>query len=170
MTDRVSILDGNTFVVSDRTGDIEPSLTTPTGLFTFDTRFLSKWVLTIDGERLTPLAVDDLQYFETRFFLVPGELTQYVDAKLSVHRRRSVGGSFEEDLTVFNHHLQQVCVDVRVDVESDFADIFDVKNANLRKAGKISKWVDGDGLHIGYKREAFHREADISIYVGHLFA
>jgi len=29
----VQILDGNTFVVSDRAGDIEASLTDPTGLF-----------------------------------------------------------------------------------------------------------------------------------------
>ena len=43
----VKILDGNTFVVSDGRGDIEASLTDPTGLFSFDTRFLSKWVLTV---------------------------------------------------------------------------------------------------------------------------
>ena len=48
----VRILDGNTFVVSDERGDIEASPTDPTGLFSFDTRFLSRWVLTVDGERL----------------------------------------------------------------------------------------------------------------------
>jgi hypothetical protein len=31
----VQILDGNTFVVSDDRGDIEASLTDPTGLFSF---------------------------------------------------------------------------------------------------------------------------------------
>ena len=44
--DLVQILDGNVFVVSDRRGDIEASLTDPTGLFCFDTRFVSRWVLT----------------------------------------------------------------------------------------------------------------------------
>ncbi len=86
----VKILDGNTFVVSDSRGDIEASLTDPTGLFSFDTRFLSRWVLTVNGERLNPLSVDDLQYFETRFFLVPGTGTVYIDAKLSVIRQRAV--------------------------------------------------------------------------------
>ena len=57
----VQILDGNTFVVSNANGDIEASLTDPTGLFSFDTRFLSTWVLTLNGERLNPLSVDDLQ-------------------------------------------------------------------------------------------------------------
>ena len=99
----VQILDGNTFVVSDDRGDIEASLTDPTGLFSFDTRFLSKWVLTVNGERLGALSVDDLQYFETRFFLVPGTGTVYIDAKLSVIRQRSVGAGFHEDLTILNH-------------------------------------------------------------------
>jgi hypothetical protein len=40
MKERVSILDGNTFLVSDRRGDIEPSFDFPTGLFSFDTRFI----------------------------------------------------------------------------------------------------------------------------------
>jgi N-terminal domain of (some) glycogen debranching enzymes len=45
----VKILDGNTFVVSDTRGDIEASPTDPTGLFSYDTRFLSEWVLTINA-------------------------------------------------------------------------------------------------------------------------
>jgi hypothetical protein len=47
----VQILDGNTFVVSDARGDIEASPTEPTGLFSYDTRFLSKWILTINGRQ-----------------------------------------------------------------------------------------------------------------------
>ena len=69
---QVRILDGNTFVVSDERGDIEASPTDPTGLFSFDTRFLSRWVLTVNGQRLNPLSIDDVNYFESRFFLVPG--------------------------------------------------------------------------------------------------
>ena len=64
--DQVRILDGNTFVVSDPRGDIEASMTDPTGLFSFDTRFLSKWLLTLNGERLSVLSTDDVRYFETR--------------------------------------------------------------------------------------------------------
>ena len=140
----VQILDGNTFVVSDSRGDIEASLTDPTGLFSFDTRFLSKWILTLDGERLNPLSVDDLQYFETRFFLVPGTGTVYVDAKLSVIRRRAVGDGFHEELTLLNHDEKPVEITVRIEAASDFADLFEVKDA-LKKKGKYSADVD-EGL------------------------
>ena len=75
-------------------GDIEASATDPTGLFSFDTRHLSRWILTLDDERLTALSTDDLQYFESRFFLVPGTGTVYIDAKQTVIRRRRVADEF----------------------------------------------------------------------------
>src|SRR5215831_9737295 len=135
MTDGlVQILEGNTFVVSDDRGDIEASLTDPTGLFSFDTRFLSRWVLTINGQRLTALSTDDLQYFKTRFFLVPGTGTVYVDSKLSVIRQRAVGQGFSEDLTILNHDEKPVQLTIRIEAASDFADLFEVKDA-LEKKG-----------------------------------
>ncbi|MGZ4357739.1 MAG: amylo-alpha-1,6-glucosidase, partial [Gaiellaceae bacterium] len=157
----VQILDGNTFVVSDSRGDIEASLTDPTGLFSFDTRFLSKWILTLDGERLNPLSVDDLQYFETRFFLVPGTGTVYVDAKLSVIRRRAVGDGFHEELTILNHDDKPVDITVRIEAAADFADLFEVKDA-LQKQGSYSVNLDKGSLRLGYDRETYHRETAIS--------
>ena len=157
----VKILDGNTFVVSDPRGDIEASLTDPTGLFSFDTRFLSTWVLTVNGERLNALSVDDLQYFEARFFLVPGTGTVYVDAKLSVIRRRAVGDGFHEELTILNHAEEPIELTVRVDADSDFADLFEVKDA-LKKKGTYTNRIDKDGLHLVYERETFARMTTIS--------
>jgi glycogen debranching enzyme len=159
--DLVQILDGNTFVVSDARGDIEASPTDPTGLFSFDTRFLSRWVLTISGQRLNALSTDDLQYFEARFFLVPGTGTVYVDAKLSVIRERAVGDGFLEQLTILNHETEAVDLDVRIDAESDFADLFEVKDA-LDKKGTRKNRVEGDRLVLGYERGAFVRETWIS--------
>jgi glycogen debranching enzyme len=162
--DLVSILDGNTFVVSDRRGDIEASLTDPTGLFSFDTRFLSKWVLTVNGRRLNALSVDDVNYFETRFFLVPGTGTVYVDAKLSVIRQRAVSAGFREELTILNHDNEWVDVTVRLEAASDFADLFEVKDA-LEKKGSYSSRVEDGKLHLAYDRESFSRSTAISATV-----
>ena len=137
MTDGlVRILEGNTFVVSDTRGDIEASATDPTGLFSFDTRFLSKWVLSVNGQRLNSLSTDDLHYFEARFFLVPGTGTVYVDAKLSVIRVRAVGDGFHEELSILNHDDKPVELQVRIDAYSDFADLFEVKDA-LEEEGDL---------------------------------
>jgi glycogen debranching enzyme len=157
----VKILDGNTFVVSDPRGDIEASATDPMGLFSFDTRFLSEWVLTIDGKRLNPLSTDDLQYFETRFFLVPGTGTVYVDSKLSVIRERAVGNGFSEQLTILNHADEPVDLNVRVDAACDFADLFEVKDALAKKGRRFSKVQDGR-LELAYERERFRRATEVS--------
>ena len=157
----VKILDGNTFVVSDDSGDIEASLTDPTGLFSFDTRFLSKWVLTVDDVRLNALSVDDLQYFETRFFLVPGTGTVYIDAKLSVIRQRAVANGFREVLTILNHDEKPVRLRVRIEAASDFADLFEVKDA-LKKKGRYANRVERGSLRLGYERETFRRWTLIS--------
>src|SRR4029450_4819411 len=159
-TDLVQILEGNTFVVSDSKGDIEASLTDPTGLFSFDTRFLSRWRLTINGDQLNALSTDDLHYFETRFFLVPGTGTVYVDSKLSVIRRRAVGDGFHEDLTILNHHGKAVELTVRIDAASDSADLFEVKDA-LPKKGTYSARVATPYLFLAYERDTFRRSTAI---------
>jgi glycogen debranching enzyme len=161
MTDLVSILDGNTFLVSDSRGDIDPSPTLPTGLFSFDTRFLSRWELTIDGERLHALSIDDLQYYETRFFLVPGEPTHYVDAKVSVIRQRTIGGSFDEQLTVLNHQGEPVELTIRVEVGCDFADLFEIKDVK-EKVGAAQAFVEDGRLRLSYRRDTFRRETIIT--------
>jgi len=157
----VKILDGNTFVVSDSRGDIEASLDDPTGLFTFDTRFLSRWILTIDGHRLNALSTDDLQYFEARFFLVPGTGTVYIDAKMSVIRQRAVGDGFSETISIINHDEKPVDVSVRLEAGCDFADLFEVKD-KLEKKGKYYTRVDGNQLVLGYERDTYRRETAIS--------
>jgi glycogen debranching enzyme len=159
--DLVRVLDGNTFVVSDARGDIEASTTEPTGLFSYDTRFLSTWVLTVDGLRLNALSTDDLQYFEARFFLVPATGTVYIDPKISVIRERAVGDGFHEDVTILSHSDEPARLTVRIEAASDFADLFEVKDA-LQKLGTYWTRIDDGKLVLGYRRESFQRETTIS--------
>jgi len=157
----VRILDGNTFVVSDERGDIEPSTTEPTGMFSYDTRFLSSWVLSIDGLRLNALSTYDLQYFEARFFLVPATGTLYIDPKVSVIRERAVGDGFHEELTILSHGDRAADIVVRIDAGCDFADLFEIKDA-LPKLGTYDTRVADGRLVFSYERETFRRETTIS--------
>ncbi|TDC79504.1 amylo-alpha-1,6-glucosidase [Micromonospora sp. KC606] len=161
-SDTIRILDGNTFVVSQDTGDIEATASEPTGLFSIDTRFLSRWVLTVNGERLNALSYDDLQYYEARFFLVPGIATHYIDAKLSIIRERAVGGSFREQVVILNHDEKPVDLEIRMEAGSDFADLFQVKDEIVNKKGEIYAEAEPDRLRLGYRRGNFVRETVIS--------
>jgi glycogen debranching enzyme len=157
----VSILEGNTFVVSDRDGNIEASATDTGGLFAWDTRFLSRWALTLNGVRPNVLSTDDLQYFSAQFFLVPGTGTVYVDAELSLVRKRAVGNGFHEDITILNHSDKPIDQELRIEAASDFADLFEVKDALAKKGQQYSK-VDDGRLILGYRRERFSRETIIT--------
>ncbi len=158
-----SILEGNKFVVSDLRGDIDASPTDPTGFFSFDTRFLSKWILTINGVRPNVLSTDDLEYFSVQFFLVPGTGTVYVDADFSIIRKRAVASGFHEDISIINHKGSPLDLTVRLDAAADFADLFEVKDA-LAKKGQHYQRVEQEQRHLilGYCRERFVRETQIT--------
>ncbi len=158
---QVSILDGNTFVVCDRRGDCDASPTETQGLFDADTRFLSRWVLTVNGKRPTVLSTDDVDYNTARFFLAPTSGTTYVDADLSVMRVRSVWRGFHEDLRVINHGKKPVDIDVRLEAAADFADLFEVKDA-LAKKGTTYHRLEEGALVLGYQRDTWVRETRIS--------
>ena len=134
----VSILDGNTFVVSDRRGDIEATPTDTQGLFLNDTRFLSRWVLTIDGLRPTLLSADDLAYFRVQFFLALATGTIYVDSHLSIVRRRSICDGFQEEIEIVNHDRQPVTLRVHLEAASDFADRWSRRRHSRRTTGGMT--------------------------------
>lgn len=153
----VSILDGSTFVVSDRRGDIEGKPGDEGGLFRQDMRFLSRWVLTIDGKRPNVLSIDDFQYFCAQYFSALTTGTIYVDSHLSVTRTRAVSAGFHEQILLENHGHEPMDVEVRLEADADFADLFEVKD-KLPKKGELYHRVEPNRLVMGYKRERFVRE------------
>jgi glycogen debranching enzyme len=157
----VLIIDVSTIVVGDARGDIEASHADPQGLFHSDTRHLSRWVLTIDGKRPNVLSVENLRYFEAQHFLVPSTGTVYVDAPLSLVRRRSVHEGFQEEIQVFNHSAEPKDLTLRIEADADFADLFEVKDV-LAKKGTLERLVEGAALRLVYRRQRFVRQTRIS--------
>jgi len=158
--DTVSILDGSTFVVSDRRGDLDATPIDNHGLFLEDTRFLSRWVLTVGGIRPKTLSVDEQAFFKVQFFEAITTGTVYVDSHLSLLRRRCVTGGFEELIEIENHAKEPVDLEVKLAVGSDFADLFEVKD-KLAKVGELYSNVTDGALTLGYRRNTFVRETII---------
>jgi glycogen debranching enzyme len=121
----LTILEGSTFCVSDERGDV----TSPTmGLFADDTRFLSRWVLTVNGARPLLLSSGKVDYYSATFFLrnpLAGDLGY---DEVSIKRDRFVGDGMQEHIVVQNHAARAVEFELALDVGSDFADIFAVKS------------------------------------------
>jgi glycogen debranching enzyme len=123
----LTVLDGSTFCVCDERGDVD-GIATASGFFAADTRFLSRSVLTLGGLRLEPLShsqpAPHLAGFVLRNPLVAG----LEPNELSVERERFVGDFMEERITVENHSRRRVDIELALELEADFADIFVVKS------------------------------------------
>ncbi|SCF34082.1 Glycogen debranching enzyme (alpha-1,6-glucosidase) [Micromonospora purpureochromogenes] len=159
--ERVHVVAGNAFAASDAQGDMEVDPRAPVGLFSFDTRFLSRWVLTVDGQRLDALSRDDISHFETQFFLVPGTASHYVDADVSIIRYRSIDDSFNERITVLNHSAGPAEFVVRMDIDADFADTSEIRSPRPRQT-TATAFPDEGVLRLRYQRDRFCREAVVS--------
>ncbi len=119
----LTILEGSTFCVSDERGDLDGPTT---GLFASDTRFLSRWILTVNGRRPHVLSADKVDYFSAAFYLrnpIAGDL-QADD--LSIARERFVGDAMQEHVVVTNHSRRRVELELALELGNDFADIFAV--------------------------------------------
>jgi glycogen debranching enzyme len=120
----LTILEGSTFCVSDERGDIaEPVM----GLFASDTRFLSRWVLTINGARPLTLSSDRVDYFSAAFYLRNPVVDGLGPDELSIGRDRFVGDGMQEHIVVQSHARRPVEFELALELASDFADIFSVK-------------------------------------------
>jgi len=120
----LTILEGSTFCVSDELGDIsEPTM----GLFAHDTRFLSRWVLTINGARPLMLSSRKVEYYSAAFFLRNPVVDDLAHDEISIARERFIGDSMQEHVVVSNHAPRRVAFDLALEIGNDFADIFAVK-------------------------------------------
>jgi glycogen debranching enzyme len=116
---KVTVLDGSTFVVSDERGDLD-GVAAASGFFAADTRFLSRSVLTIGGERAEPASFDQPAPHVAVFELRAPE-------GLAVRRELFVGRGLEETIVVENRSRRRVEAELALELASDFADIFAVR-------------------------------------------
>ncbi|HWH11193.1 MAG TPA: glycogen debranching N-terminal domain-containing protein [Solirubrobacteraceae bacterium] len=155
----VSVLDGNTFVLGDRHGDVRADSGREHGFFSEDTRFLSRWVLRVDDRPLDLLGLEQDTHFAAQFFLTP-RLGPDEAAPYSVMRRRCVDRVWLEEITVVNHRPGPTAVSVALDVQTDFADLFEVKD-DVIAPREISARIGDDSLELAYEHAGFHRSVTI---------
>jgi glycogen debranching enzyme len=157
----LSVLDGNTFAVSDRRGDMEVTAGRVLGFFSEDTRFVSRWTLRVDGTSLDLLGVDQETHFAAQFFLTP-TVGPEEEAPCSVLRRRCVDRAWIEEITVVNHRRTPEVMRVELGIDSDFADLFEVKDGTVRE--RELTWDDEAGrvLTIAYRSGSFVRTVTVA--------
>jgi glycogen debranching enzyme len=145
----VTLVEGSTFCLSAPNGDISPG--TIHGLFFRDTRILSRWELRIDGRSLDPLVVQHEAPFSATFVCRTPPRAGRADSTLLVVRRRYVGDGMREDVVIENLSNEAAGCTVTLLADSDFADLFEVKENRVSGGvGRISTQV-ADGLFADYR-------------------
>ncbi|MEA2493124.1 MAG: hypothetical protein QOJ29_1035 [Thermoleophilaceae bacterium] len=155
-----SVLDGSTFVVGDRRGDVSADGGREHGFFSDDTRFLSHWVLRVGDTPLDLLGLDQSAHFAAQFFLSP-RVGPDDQVPCSIMRRRVVDHVWVEEVTVTNHLHEAGEFLVEMDVDSDFADLFEVKDATQGRRD-VTCGHDAESLTLSYSRGEFSRSVEIT--------
>ncbi len=158
--DILSVLDGTTFVVGDRRGDVRAGEGREHGFFSDDTRFLSRWVLRAGNSPLELLSLHQDAHCDAQFVLTPRvELDR--QAPYSIVRRRLVDHVWMEEVTVTNHLHETSRLRLMLEVDTDFADLFEVKDGVIAERA-IGFTDDAMSLTLAYRHADFHRSITIA--------
>ena len=150
----VTLVEGSSFCLCTRTGDLRAQ--EPLGVYFQDTRILSRWDLTVDGEQPEPLAALVPDAYRATFL---GRLRRSgtTDTNLLVERDRRIGAGIREDVTVHNPGAEPVSCTVVLAVEADFADLFEVKAGRVRRGGERTAQADEHRLALDHRSGESHR-------------
>ncbi|BBZ28831.1 amylo-alpha-1,6-glucosidase [Mycolicibacterium madagascariense] len=128
----ITLLEGSTFCISAASGDVHRDR--PQGLFVADTRMLSCWQLAIDGAPVQVLSTIDepTEPYRATFVGRTPPRRWLADSTLLVLRDRLIGDGMREDVTVRNLGPEPVGITLTLAVDTDFADLFAVKEGRIQ--------------------------------------
>ena len=155
----VTLVDGQTFCLSERTGDLQPG--TIQGVFFADLRVLSGARLLVDGRPLELLTVAPEGAFAATF--VARTTSAHGDHhRLLVVRRRVLGSVMDETIELRNlePRTRPVSVDLALDV--DFADLFSVKDGRVEENGERAVQGDGASIIHSWHHDGVRRQVRVS--------
>jgi glycogen debranching enzyme len=157
----VTLVEGQTFALSGRSGDMREDL--PNGLFVLDTRVLSRWELRVNEHRLEPLAVDVRAPFSARLVARAAPDPGHADANLVVFRDRFVGQGMREEVSVTNHGADRASLTVELHCDADFADLFAVKESRVQRRGQHRHEHDRRTLRIAHLQNDVTKEVVVAL-------
>ena len=159
MAGDLTILDGNTFFVSDAAGDVEPG-ELPNGFFHADMRHLSKWRLLVNGRPTHVLTSRTVDYYSAAIFATLASVSVGENPPVSIRRDRFIARGVHEDLTVHNHSDRPQTVTIEMEYGSDFADLFEVKD-RIPKRGQLRSDLGPSQVTLTYARDQYRRDTII---------
>jgi glycogen debranching enzyme len=157
----LTINHGNTFMVTDLNGEIAAD--SEHGVFAEDTRYVSGYALSANGEPWTRLTSSATAYYAARIYLTnPAFMTEdgaVPEGTLALVVSRTISDGIHEDLDLTNHGPDPIRFNLDLALRSDFADLFEVKAHRFVRRGRIlTHWDEHNlSLHTTYRNADFKR-------------
>jgi glycogen debranching enzyme len=157
----ITISQGRTFMVTDECGEITPDC--DEGVFAIDTRFISGYHVSLNGQPWTLLTSSQISFYAARICLT-NQALQVEEADVPANTLgltidRTIGEGIHEDFTLTNYSGKPVRLVLELTLQADFADIFEVKARRFVQRGRLHRHWDAEqrALHIRYTHDDFHR-------------
>jgi len=159
MAGNLTVLDGNTFFVSDAAGDVEPG-EDPSGFFHADMRQLSTWRLLVNERPVHVLTSRTVDYYSASIFATLATVGVGDNPPISIRRDRFIARGVHEDVIVQNHSDRPHAVTVALEYGTDFADLFEVKD-HIPKRGQQRTVLGESRVTLIYTHDRFRRDTVI---------
>lgn len=156
----VTIIEGSTFCVSASSGDMYAD--SSHGWFYRDTRAISRWNLLVGGAYMESLDAytpsPDQAVFVGRAPHRAGR-----ESTLIVERDRTVGTQLQESVTLRNYGVEEETCTLLLQVDSDFADLFDVKSGREGAPGLVGRELSDSGITLQFNGDNnFSRRIEVT--------
>jgi glycogen debranching enzyme len=159
----IAVLEGQSFMYSNAVGDVPGG--SIGGLVHDDTRFLNRWELTINGAPLLVLGSEMVDPYSAAFFLTNPDLPGLMANTIGVRRQRFVGDGLHERIDLESFADAPVSIELRLAVGTDFADLFEIKEAVRDRSAQITRShaPDGSRLEFSYRNGPFEASAEVEV-------
>ena len=159
----VKINHGATFLVTDQAGSVPLGSAGEYGLYSADTRFVSRHELRLNGRRPDSVASVRISFRHARWHMIadsiagPGGDMREARVAVTVDRLISLQ-QMHEDLVLETYARAPVTVLLEVALESDFADLFEVRYKSWQRRADLNTWWLGpNSLESRYQNADFVR-------------
>ena len=159
----VKINHGATFMVTDRDGAIPVGSEGGYGLYSSDTRFISRYELRLNGKKPDSVASVRLSFRQARWHMIADNIAgpggDMREARVAITIDRLINlHQMHEDITLHTFARAPVTVLVEIALESDFADLFEVRYRSWQRRADLNTWWLGpNSLESRYQNADFVR-------------
>ena len=140
-----STKEGDMFLCADAEGNLDAEQATGAGFYWRDTRYLSDFMLQVDGHAPLLLSTSADRAFDSHVDLANQDLLEEdgsvsaVQGTVNIRRTRVIDGRLFERIRVKNYNAAAVDLTIRLTFGTDFADIFEVRGLKRATRGKMAR-------------------------------